>query len=757
MYQDRNGRRRWLIQSVLLLLFVRFAAAEEGILVLVVTDPGQHPFAGVRIGAQGDGGSPQTTDQNGKARLRLASNTKPAAWVTLQLLGGPNDMDLVFLSPYDSRVRVPPFDNEQENYDPIVVVKRGDKNMLESGTAMLAVHATASRAAAQSKKPATKSQYRLPVGQARLIPVALGPDTDNQSNDSTDRSLPQSALEAVSQAFGLSVSDIEAAIADWGGSQLAWKAIMLTASIEAGGTDPFSFLSAGGGDISFGAGNWTLRGCSLQPMLLKFQQGSPELFSKILGKDDAEWLAATMSGQCDVSSRKALERMLEGGAGMLSPHWREKFRKLGNEPVFQRLQVKEMTRQLNEAQTQASAFGLTSEQAALFCFYVSTQTGSETLSSQQWGYAKDVVALKRLSRRDPPDQEKLLLLANRVFQSQKCAGGLAFTPAFAAKSRLLAQADGVVFDREYHLGEFQVGRIDGNSGANPSLSDNKEILEKLASGWLPTQPDTVAPGACSSPAVGAPGFGQYSSSACPTGLRPDQTAEGQLVVLINRERTERSLGSLQVDARLSEVARQHSAQMSRIQTVSHQVAGELPLDQRFAEKNIRSSFAGENLAMGADAASLHQRLMGEAEHRAITLHTKFNSIGVGVVRCGDSIYVTEDYAQLEQNYSNDQAANVVQDALSTYATNHGLNSPVRKQQVQLQQFACDMARTHKLDVASLQSLPGVQNLTAWFTANLNDLPSGPTEALTQTHPLEYSLGSCFDTHANGYWVVMVTY
>src|SRR5215813_5514892 len=343
MYQDRNGKRRRLIQTVLLLLFIRFAAAEEGILVLVVSDPGQHPFAGVRIGAQGDGGSPQTTDQNGKARLRLASNTKPAAWVTLQLLGGPNDMDLVFLSPYDSRVRVPPFDNEQENYDPIVVVKRADKSMLESGTAMLAIHATANRAAAQSKKPATKSQYRFPVRQPRLITVALRTDTDNQDNDSTDRSLPQSALEVVSQTFGLSVSDIEEAIADWGGSQLAWKAIMLTASIEAGGTDPFSFVSAGGGDISFGAGNWTLRGCSLQPLLLKFQQRSPELLSKILGKNDAEWLTNTMSGQCDVSSGKAIERMLEG-AGMLSPQWREKFRKLGSEPVFQRVQVKEMTR-----------------------------------------------------------------------------------------------------------------------------------------------------------------------------------------------------------------------------------------------------------------------------------------------------------------------------------------------------------------------------------------------------------------------------
>jgi hypothetical protein len=61
-------------------------------------------------------------------------------------------VDLVFISPYDGRVRVPPFDNEQKNYDPVVVAKRGDKNMLESGSGMLAIHSTVNRSAAAQRK-----------------------------------------------------------------------------------------------------------------------------------------------------------------------------------------------------------------------------------------------------------------------------------------------------------------------------------------------------------------------------------------------------------------------------------------------------------------------------------------------------------------------------------------------------------------------------------------------------------------------------
>lgn len=162
-------RRRAALPLLIFLLATCTVFAEEGVLVLVVTDTEQHPFANVEIGTAGDGGSPQFTDQNGKARLKLPPSTKPAAWVNLLLLNAPNGLDLAFISPFDARVRVPPFDNESENYDPVVLAKRGDKSMLESGSGMLALHATINHPATDQKKKSGP-----PASQRRASPAVFG-------------------------------------------------------------------------------------------------------------------------------------------------------------------------------------------------------------------------------------------------------------------------------------------------------------------------------------------------------------------------------------------------------------------------------------------------------------------------------------------------------------------------------------------------------------------------------------------------------
>src|SRR6266567_3404788 len=49
MHADGNGNRRRTAVLLLIFLLVTCMAAEEGVLVLVVTDTGQHPFPNVRI------------------------------------------------------------------------------------------------------------------------------------------------------------------------------------------------------------------------------------------------------------------------------------------------------------------------------------------------------------------------------------------------------------------------------------------------------------------------------------------------------------------------------------------------------------------------------------------------------------------------------------------------------------------------------------------------------------------------------------
>ena len=148
--------------------------------------------------------------------------------------------------------------------------------------------------------------------------------------------------------------------------------------------------------------------------------------------------------------------------------------------------------------------------------------------------------------------------------------------------------------------------------------------------------------------------------------------------------------------------------------------------------------------------------MDDPQHHDNIVNPNFNSVGVGVLRWGDSLYVTEDFAQVQQNYSNDEAARAVRDAIAAYAASHGLPTPLPKPQPQLQQAACNVAQTHSLDAPAIQALPGVRSVVAWATTNLKDLPSDATSAISQ--PVSgYSLGVCFAPSANVYWVVMVTY
>ena len=160
--------------------------AESGYLVLHVKDVQQHPVAGVQIGVEGDGGS-ATTDPKGKARIKLAPQTKEKSWVSLQIEKSPPDKDWVMVSPWERRTLVPSFENESDNFVEVVVVQRGDRAALESGTVLKAAVSQINKANA----PKSADKQAAPEN-------------------------PKANLEAVAKQFGLSPEDLDKAIKAWG-------------------------------------------------------------------------------------------------------------------------------------------------------------------------------------------------------------------------------------------------------------------------------------------------------------------------------------------------------------------------------------------------------------------------------------------------------------------------------------------------------------------------------------------------------------
>src|ERR1035441_3493112 len=222
---------------------------------------------------------------------------------------------------------------------------------------------------------------------------------------------------------------------DCGGDPLLWKLILLTATIESGGSDPFPAIHATSEDLYFGAGSWSLSECSLQPLLLKLQKRDKKRFAEIFGAD-TQWLSKTISGPCEASSPAILKRVLND-SGHLQPSWRDRFRKLGYEHSFQRVQVDQMMPRMASAQNAANALGLQSEQALAFCSDVAEAHGADTIIRQGRNFSNDVAAFQQRIGRQPDEQEKLLMLANHLIQRDNGSGSNPmFTASYIARAKI---------------------------------------------------------------------------------------------------------------------------------------------------------------------------------------------------------------------------------------------------------------------------------------------------------------------------------
>ncbi len=101
---------------------------------------------------------------------------------------------------------------------------------------------------------------------------------------------------------------------------------------------------------------------------------------------------------------------------------------------------------------------------------------------------------------------------------------------------------------------------------------------------------------------------------------------------VNQERSARGLAPLLVDARLSEVAAQHAADMSTRGYFSHTTPqGQTPFDRMRAAGCIYGR-AAENIAIAPNEQTADKALFASAEHRENLLNPTYVRIGIGVSR-----------------------------------------------------------------------------------------------------------------------------
>ncbi|WP_049761782.1 CAP domain-containing protein [Candidatus Korobacter versatilis] len=241
----------------------------------------------------------------------------------------------------------------------------------------------------------------------------------------------------------------------------------------------------------------------------------------------------------------------------------------------------------------------------------------------------------------------------------------------------------------------------------------------------------------------------------------DPKAEDEIIALINQERTQRGLAPLIKDDRLTRAARVHTQLMVEKHELSHRLAEEPALRERVSVTGISFNAAGENVAYDANVQHAHVEFMHSPGHRANILGAKFNSVGVGVLRSGNLVWVTEDFAERIGVTSASEAAGIVINKFAAMRRAAGSPPATEHALPELGKMACDMAHKDHLDSHEAKNLPNVHEVMVWATPNPAELPSKLKNLADDRNSTTYSLGVCFAASptypSKVFWMVMTLY
>src|ERR1051326_3565691 len=146
---------------------------------------------------------------------------------------------------------------------------------------------------------------------------------------------------------------------------------------------------------------------------------------------------------------------------------------------------------------------------------------------------------------------------------------------------------------------------------------------------------------------------------CCVGAQAQSDLEKKLFDLVNQERARAKAGKLEWSDKLAQAALAHSKLLDEHQDLSHQFAGEPPLQQRIGATGLRFNSVAENVAEAPEVEVAHKGLMNSPGHRANILNRDYNVMGIAIVQHGSQLFVTQDFAHLLVSYTEKQIRDAV--------------------------------------------------------------------------------------------------
>jgi hypothetical protein len=133
----------------------------------------------------------------------------------------------------------------------------------------------------------------------------------------------------------------------------------------------------------------------------------------------------------------------------------------------------------------------------------------------------------------------------------------------------------------------------------------------------------------------------------------------QLLALANESRAAHGAGRLKWDPELAMAARQHCLRMAAEGPISHQYKGEPEVSERAGQAGAHFSLIEENVAIGPDAAAIHEEWMHSPGHRTNLLNPDVDRMGAAVVVSRGVLYAVADYSHAVAELTPAQVENEV--------------------------------------------------------------------------------------------------
>jgi uncharacterized protein YkwD len=235
--------------------------------------------------------------------------------------------------------------------------------------------------------------------------------------------------------------------------------------------------------------------------------------------------------------------------------------------------------------------------------------------------------------------------------------------------------------------------------------------------------------------------------------------EQDLLQLANQSRQRAGAPSLVLDTGLTAAARIHAQAMLEAHQLSHQFSGEPTLVQRLAAtSSLQLEQAAENVALDYSAQGGHEHLMLSPPHRANLLNPAYNTVGLGVVRSGDRLYIVQDFARALPAYSADEVKDRIAAAVNQARRQASRNVLFRRDLRNADEAACSMAHADRLGTLPVRQLAQRFTVLTYTSLHPETLPAVASHAINSPNLQNLSIGACYahtDTYPTGvYWIVL---